>query len=181
MRSLCTNPRVPPLLRLILQGHSHMHLDSVVKMKSLPFDANQADIIIFFEQYKLKPNGVQLVVRSDNKPTGEVRALNRAAGIDRRCLHRAVLHAGSASCLHAPVCGQARAASSCTYASAVSLTVSPMFASCLQAFVDFESYEEASKAMREKDHKVFNEKFGDRYVRLIQVRSRCACTARAGS
>lgn len=23
--------------------------------------------------------------------------------------------------------------------------------------------------MREKDHKVFNEKFGDRYVRLIQV------------
>jgi len=35
--------------------------------------------------------------------------------------------------------------------------------------VDFESYEEASKAMREKDHKVFNEKFGDRYVRLIQV------------
>jgi epithelial splicing regulatory protein 1/2 len=41
---------------------------------------------------------------------------------------------------------------------------------CAQAFVDFESYEEASKAMREKDHKVFNEKFGDRYVRLIQVR-----------
>jgi hypothetical protein len=38
-----------------------------------------------------------------------------------------------------------------------------------QAFVDFETYEEASKAMREKDHKVFNEKFGDRYVRLIQV------------
>lgn len=86
-----------------------MQLDSVVKMKSLPFDANQADIILFFEQYRLKPNGVQLVVRSDNKPTGE-------------------------------------------------------------AFVDFESYEEASKAMREKDHKVFNEKFGDRYVRLIQVR-----------
>lgn len=39
----------------------------------------------------------------------------------------------------------------------------------LQAFVDFENYEEAVKAMREKDHKVFNEKFGDRYVRLIQV------------
>lgn len=49
-----------------------MHLDSVVKMKSLPFDANQADIIQFFEAYRLKPNGVQLVVRSDNKPTGEV-------------------------------------------------------------------------------------------------------------
>ncbi len=54
------------------QGHSHMHLDSVVKMKSLPFDANQSDIIQFFEAYRLKPNGVQLVVRSDNKPTGEV-------------------------------------------------------------------------------------------------------------
>lgn len=40
----------------------------------------------------------------------------------------------------------------------------------VQAFVDFENYEEAAKAMREKDHKVFNEKFGDRYVRLIQVR-----------
>ena len=50
-----------------------MHLDSVVKMKSLPFDANQSDIIMFFEAYRLKPNGVQLVVRSDNKPTGEVR------------------------------------------------------------------------------------------------------------
>lgn len=43
----------------------------------------------------------------------------------------------------------------------------------VQAFVDFESYEEASKAMREKDHKVFNEKFGDRYVRLIQVSPIC--------
>jgi hypothetical protein len=47
-------------------------MDSVVKMKSLPFDATQLDIIQFFEAYKLKPNGVQLVVRSDNKPTGEV-------------------------------------------------------------------------------------------------------------
>ena len=36
--------------------------------------------------------------------------------------------------------------------------------------MDFENYEEAAKAMREKDHKVFHEKFGDRYVRLIQVR-----------
>jgi hypothetical protein len=46
--------------------------------------------------------------------------------------------------------------------------------------VDFENYEEAAKAMREKDHKVFNEKFGDRYVRLIQVRlgprTPCMCT-----
>lgn len=86
-------------------------MDSVVKMKSLPFDATQLDIIQFFETFKLKPNGVQLVVRSDNKPTGE-------------------------------------------------------------AFVDFESHEEAGRAMREKDHKVFHEKFGDRYVRLIQVRRR---------
>ena len=43
-----------------------------MKIKSLPFDATQLDIIQFFDAYKLKPNGVQLVVRSDNKPTGEV-------------------------------------------------------------------------------------------------------------
>lgn len=55
-------------------GHSHGHSDSVVKIKSLPFDATQLDIIQFFEAFRLKPNGVQLVVRSDNKPTGEVRA-----------------------------------------------------------------------------------------------------------
>lgn len=59
-----------------IQGssHSHGHNDSVVKIKSLPFDATQLDMIQFFEGFKLKPNGVQLVVRSDNKPTGEVRA-----------------------------------------------------------------------------------------------------------
>lgn len=67
------------------QGHSHMHMDSVVKMKSLPFDATQLDIIQFFEQYKLKPNGVQLVVRSDNKPTGEVCASLACAGSSCVC------------------------------------------------------------------------------------------------
>ncbi len=65
-------------------------------------------IHFFGDAFKMKPNGVQLVVRSDNKPTGE-------------------------------------------------------------AFVDFESPEEAIRAIREKDHKIFSEKFGDRYVRLIQV------------
>ena len=62
-----------------LQGsnHGHVHVDSVVKIKSLPFDATQLDIIQFFAEFKLKPNGVQLVVRSDNKPTGEVRACQR--------------------------------------------------------------------------------------------------------
>ncbi|GLC37659.1 hypothetical protein PLESTM_000633300 [Pleodorina starrii] len=90
-------------------SHGHgAHSDSVVKIKSLPFDATQLDIIQFFENFKLKPNGVQLVVRSDNKPTGE-------------------------------------------------------------AFVDFETSEEAARSIKEKDHKVFSEKFGDRYVRLIQV------------
>jgi epithelial splicing regulatory protein 1/2 len=38
-----------------------------------------------------------------------------------------------------------------------------------KAFVDFEAPDEAARALREKDHKVFHEKFGDRYVRLIQV------------
>lgn len=87
---------------------SNGHADSVVKIKSLPFEANQLDIIHFFVGFKLKPNGVQLVVRSDNKPTGE-------------------------------------------------------------AFVDFESFDEAARAIREKDQKIFSDKFGDRYVRLIQV------------
>ncbi|GAX80146.1 hypothetical protein CEUSTIGMA_g7584.t1 [Chlamydomonas eustigma] len=86
----------------------HSHADSVVKIKSLPFDATQLDVIQFFEGFKMKANGVQLVVRSDNKPTGE-------------------------------------------------------------AFIDFETPEEAGRGIREKDHKVFSEKFGDRYVRLIQV------------
>lgn len=36
--------------------------------------------------------------------------------------------------------------------------------------MDFEDTEEAGRAIREKDHNVFSEKFGDRYVRLIQVR-----------
>jgi epithelial splicing regulatory protein 1/2 len=77
--SSSSRSHAPPsasLRRPSSQGHSHMHLDSVVKMKSLPFDATQLDIIHFFEAYKLKPNGVQLVVRSDNKPTGEVRTRN---------------------------------------------------------------------------------------------------------
>lgn len=75
------HPWTALLLCLVLlpQGHSHMHMDSVVKMKSLPFDATQLDIIQFFESYKLKPNGVQLVVRSDNKPTGEVRACSSSS------------------------------------------------------------------------------------------------------
>lgn len=83
----------------------------MVKIKSLPFDASQLDVIQFFDSFRMKANGVQIVVRSDNKPTGE-------------------------------------------------------------AFVDFESPEEAVRAIRDRDHKVFSEKFGDRYVRLIQVTRR---------
>eukprot|EP01025_Chloroclados_australasicus_P008929 TRINITY_DN1331_c0_g1_i10.p1 TRINITY_DN1331_c0_g1~~TRINITY_DN1331_c0_g1_i10.p1 ORF type:complete len:672 (-),score=115.69 TRINITY_DN1331_c0_g1_i10:5362-7377(-) len=85
----------------------HQH-DSVVRVKSLPFDANQADLLDFFRNYHMKPNGVQLVVRLDGRPTGE-------------------------------------------------------------AFVDFESYEEALRASRDKDRQVFHPKFGERYVRLILV------------
>ncbi len=66
------------------QSNGHSQLDSVVKIKSLPFDANQLDIIQFFATFKLKPNGVQLVVRADNKPTGEVCG-HAASG---RALHR---------------------------------------------------------------------------------------------
>ena len=31
--------------------------------------------------------------------------------------------------------------------------------------------EEAARSVRERDHKVFSPKFGDRYVRLIHVRA----------
>lgn len=68
-------------------GHGHGPSDSVVKIKSLPFDANQLDIIQFFENFKLKPNGVQLVVRSDNKPTGEVKCLSMRLWPYCKCYH----------------------------------------------------------------------------------------------
>jgi hypothetical protein len=99
------HPPTHPRLRSHPQGgHSHVHMDSVVKMKSLPFDSTQLDIIHFFESYKLKPNGVQLVVRSDNKPTGEVGgpasghdpvcALSCRPAAARRCSPRRQLPAG---------------------------------------------------------------------------------------
>lgn len=129
---------------LLLQGlGGHGQPDSVVKIKSLPFDATQLDIIQFFEAYRLKPNGVQLVVRSDNKPTGEVRI-------------------GDAHRWHKYPAGRIGSI-------AIAQTSHPLSAN-LQAFVDFENLDEAARAIREKDHKVFSEKFGDRYVRLIQVR-----------
>ena len=67
-------------------GHAHSHSDSVVKIKSLPFDATQLDVLQFFDGFKMKPNGVQLVVRSDNKPTGEVRAEKMTLGCRRDIL-----------------------------------------------------------------------------------------------
>ena len=39
----------------------------------------------------------------------------------------------------------------------------------LQAFVDFDSGAEAERAITTKDRQVFAQKFGDRYVRLVQV------------
>jgi RNA recognition motif-containing protein len=142
-------------------------MDSVIKMKSLPFDASQLDIITFFEGFKLKPNGVQLVVRSDNKPTGEVRlagARPRRRGPGRRCrgLRTAGAHPQAADAAspapRAPI-----------HPADAAARRPPPAAPRAQAFVDFDSPEEAGRALREKDHKVFAEKFGDRYVRLIQV------------
>lgn len=40
----------------------------------------------------------------------------------------------------------------------------------LQAFVDFDSGAEAERAITTKDRQVFAQKFGDRYVRLVQAR-----------
>ena len=39
----------------------------------------------------------------------------------------------------------------------------------LQAFVDFDSGAEAERAITTKDRQVFAQKFGDRYVRLVQA------------
>lgn len=82
--------------------------DSVIKVKSLPYDACQLDVLQFFTGFKIRPNGVQLVIQGNNKPSGE-------------------------------------------------------------AFVDFDSGAEAERAITTKDRQVFAQKFGDRYVRLVQV------------
>jgi hypothetical protein len=140
-------------------GHGHSHTDSVVKIKSLPFDANQLDIIQFFDGFKLKPNGVQLVVRSDNKPTGEV---GRSGGPEGSKASQPQAAFDALLCI-------------------LLLTQLIRLPFQMQAFVDFESPEEAQRAIRDKDHKVFSEKFGDRYVRLIQVcRVACAPVGRGG-
>lgn len=46
--------------------------DSVIKVKSLPYDACQLDVLHFFENFRIRPNGVQLVIQGNNKPSGEV-------------------------------------------------------------------------------------------------------------
>ncbi|DBB18504.1 TPA: hypothetical protein ACH3X3_000145 [Trebouxia sp. C0006] len=46
--------------------------DSVIKVKSLPYDACQLDVLMFFDGFKMRPNGVQLVIQGNNKPSGEV-------------------------------------------------------------------------------------------------------------
>lgn len=47
--------------------------DSVIKVKSLPYDACQLDVLQFFDGFKIRPNGVQLVIQGNNKPSGEVK------------------------------------------------------------------------------------------------------------
>ena len=47
--------------------------DSVIKVKSLPYDACQLDVLHFFEGFRIRPNGVQLVIQGNNKPSGEVK------------------------------------------------------------------------------------------------------------
>lgn len=46
--------------------------DSVIKVKSLPYDACQLDVLQFFDGFRIRPNGVQLVIQGNNKPSGEV-------------------------------------------------------------------------------------------------------------
>lgn len=58
-----------PIQPVVSQG------DSVIKVKSLPYDACQLDVLQFFDGFKIRPNGVQLVIQGNNKPSGEVKSI----------------------------------------------------------------------------------------------------------
>lgn len=63
---------LPSVVAAISQErNASMAADSVVKMRSLPFEATQLDVIQFFHSYALKPDGVQLILHSDCKSAGE--------------------------------------------------------------------------------------------------------------
>ena len=70
--------------------------------------------------------------------------------VDRKAMH----HQNVCSIMQQSVVGQ--------------LHVSPGL-HMLQAFVDFDSGAEAERAITTKDRQVFAQKFGDRYVRLVQA------------
>ena len=58
-----------------LAGWFHVQLALIPGFCCCSCARMQLDIIQFFAGFRLKANGVQLVVRSDNKPTGEVRVM----------------------------------------------------------------------------------------------------------
>jgi len=53
-------------------GSGRIETETIVKVKSLPLEAKQIDLIKFFEGYTLRHNGVQIAVSGSFKPTGEV-------------------------------------------------------------------------------------------------------------
>ena len=61
----------PPLQGMAMPNVSNQG-DSVIKVKSLPYDACQLDVLQFFDGFRIRPNGVQLVIQGNNKPSGEV-------------------------------------------------------------------------------------------------------------
>jgi len=43
---------------------------TMIKVKGLPYKANQNDLYNFFSKLKIRPNGVQLQIQHDGRPSG---------------------------------------------------------------------------------------------------------------
>uniref|UniRef100_A0A061RGC4 G-rich sequence factor 1-like isoform x1 n=1 Tax=Tetraselmis sp. GSL018 TaxID=582737 RepID=A0A061RGC4_9CHLO len=89
-------------------GTGRIDNETIVKVKGLPLEAKQIDLIHFFDGFNFRANGVQIVTAGLHRPTGE-------------------------------------------------------------GFVDFETPEEAARAITTKDGSQFGAKFGDRFVKLLSV------------
>lgn len=54
-----------------LQGIGDMSEHVCIKMRGLPYNAGQREIMDFFEGYSILPNGIHIVVGATDRPTGE--------------------------------------------------------------------------------------------------------------
>lgn len=54
-----------------LQGLSDTSEHVCIKMRGLPYNAGQREIMDFFEGYNILPNGIHIVMGATDRPTGE--------------------------------------------------------------------------------------------------------------